>query len=298
MKVFSDRLCEAIKEKGNPVCVGLDPRIANLPDCFEHSLNSPAAIASAYESFCKTIIDIVAEHVPVVKPQTAFFEELGAVGFQAMENVVKAAHDSGLLVVMDAKRGDIGSTAIAYANGFLNRKSSLFSDALTVNPYLGDDSIDPFIEVAEENGAGIFVLAKTSNPGGKLFQDLQTLPNQRTIYQHVSNFIQERALSTRGESGFGLVGAVVGATYPEQLAELRAEMPNAIFLIPGFGAQGGTVDDIKHGFNADGLGAIVNSSRGIIFAYENPEFEADSWERSIENSTRKMIEELRPLVRR
>ena len=296
MSNFADRLLSKVKSLGNPVCVGLDPRLKNLPKELQPSENSPQEIAVAFEKFCKAIIDVVAEHVPIVKPQAAFFEQYGAAGFAALENTVAAARAKGLLVLMDAKRGDIGSTAAAYASGFLDQSSPIYCDSLTVNPYLGDDSIDPFIETAQQNEAGIFVLAKTSNPGGKLFQDVVT-DSGKPMYRVVSEFIEQRARESKGECDYGQVGAVVGATYPEQLAELREVMPHTIFLIPGFGAQGGTAEDIKHGFDTNGLGAIVNSSRGIIFAYEKDEFAASDWQDSVNLSLQKMIAQLSQTTR-
>ena len=169
------------------------------------------------------------------------------------------------MVILDGKRNDIGSTATAYAHGFLGRESPWGADALTVSPYLGDDSLQPFVEVAAEQMAGLFVLVKTSNPGGRMIQDL--VADGKPIYRHVAEFVERLAVTTEGDNEYGAVGAVVGATYPQQLAELRAVMPHTWFLVPGFGSQGGTAADVAAAFDPQGRGAIVNNSRGIIFAH-------------------------------
>ena len=244
--------------------------------------------------FCREVIDVVAPLVPVVKPQMAFFEELGPPGLQALADVVSYARQQQLLVILDGKRNDIGTTAAAYARAYLGPSSAWGADALTVSPYLGNDSLTPFVEAATQNGAGIFVLVKTSNPGGRTFQD--RLIDQLPLYRHVGSLVDELARQTLGQTGFGAVGAVVGATYPDQLAELRAAMPHSWFLVPGFGSQGGTAQDVGAAFDPRGLGAIINSSRAIIFAHQRPEFEMYSgnrWPRAVEEATREMIQQLR-----
>jgi orotidine-5'-phosphate decarboxylase len=293
---FGDRLAAAVKQKKTPLVVGLDPRWERLPKAIreqELAMSSPCR-AAAYEKFCCQIIDVVADKVPAVKPQAAFFEQLGPAGMQAMFNVVRHAESAGLIVIMDAKRGDIGSTAEAYASAFLDRSEggsgnaggAWRCDSLTVNPYLGDDSLTPFVKVANEHGGGIFVLAKTSNPGGKTFQEQPIDGQDAKLFELVADHLQSLALASAGESGYGNVGAVVGATYPQELEQLRQRMPNAWFLIPGFGAQGGSASDVAGGFDQNGLGGLVNSSRGIIFAYEKPEFESiDDWVYSIAHAT-------------
>ena len=214
---------------------------------------------------------MVAPLVPAVKPQAAFFEELGPPGMQALADVIRYARERGLLVIVDGKRNDIGSTATAYARAYLGADQSAWGgDALTVSPYLGADSIEPFVETGRERRAGIFVLVKTSNPGGGQFQDL--VCDGRPLYRHVAEFVERLAAASAGPSGYGDVGAVVGATWPEQLVELRQAMPHAWLLIPGFGSQGGTARDVQAGFDARGRGAIVNNSRGIIFAHARPEY--------------------------
>ncbi len=253
-----------------------------------------AYVAAIYIEYCREIIDIVAPLVPCVKPQAAFFEAIGPSGMTALAEVVSYAKECGLIVVMDAKRGDIGSTAQAYAAAFLGERprSPWGCDSLTVNPYLGDDSLEPFFKTAVANDAGLFVLVKTSNPGGKTFQELKT--DAGFVYQHVADLVQSLSKQSLGTFGYGAVGAVVGATYPEQLTELRQRMPNTFFLVPGFGAQGGTASDIAGGFDEQGLGAIINSSRGIIFAYENPKYEnlGDDWKAAVHAATMDTIEQI------
>lgn len=293
---FADRLIAAVRVKKNPVLVGLDPRADSLP----HGLiagEGMEATASGFASFCRGVIDVVAPLVPAVKPQAAFFEQLGLAGMRALKETIDYAAAKGLLVILDGKRNDIGSTATGYAEAYLGpgATSPWRCDALTVSPYLGDDSLTPFVDTAKSRGAGIFVLVKTSNPGGKRFQDL--VADGRPVYRHVADYVETLAQQTHGSSGYGSVGAVVGATYPEQLAELRHAMPHTWFLIPGFGAQGGTAKDCAAAFDANGLGAIVNNSRGIIFAHSRPEyrdrFGAARWQAAVEAATREMTEQLR-----
>jgi orotidine-5'-phosphate decarboxylase len=296
---FIDQLAGRIQQLGSPVVVGLDPRWRQLPE----SLQSPGAdsrdaMAAAYTYFCNSISDVVAPLVPAVKVQAAFFEELGPPGMAAMANVITHAQARGLLVILDGKRNDIGSTAEAYARAYLGRDSAWRADALTVSPYLGDDSLIPFVEAATESNAAIFVLVKTSNPGGGMLQNLTC--DGHTIYARVAAHVEKLASDSAGSCGYGAVGAVVGATYPEQLAELRAAMPHTWFLVPGFGSQGGTAADVAAAFDDRGLGAIVNNSRGIIFAHERPEyaerFGAARWQDAVDAATRQMIAELAAVV--
>ncbi len=269
---FADRLANAVRTSGSVACVGLDPRLAQLPSPIRDAIHSDSADerATAYTQFCTEIIDVAAGRVACVKPQSAFFEQLGPAGMISLGHVIAHARKAGLLVVTDGKRNDIGSTATAYADAYLGLESPWGSDSLTVSPYLGRDSIEPFAEVCDARDAGIFVLVKTSNPGGGLFQDRQT--DGQTVYAAVAELVSELNATRLGASGFGPIGAVVGATYPEQLAEMRAAMPTSWILIPGFGAQGGAADDVRGGFDDEGLGAVVNNSRHIIFAHERPEF--------------------------
>ena len=291
---FSQLLTDAVRAKKNPVLVGLDPRFESLPESFRSGVahDDVTRIPAILKRFCCSIIDIVAPLVPAVKPQSAFFEQYGSFGMIALENVIRYAREQGLLVVFDGKRNDIGSTAEAYAAGILGEKSAWGADAMTVSPYLGDDSLEPFVKTALERDAGIFVLVKTSNPGGAMLQDL--VADGKSVYRHVAEHVQELALSTKPASEkYGSIGAVVGATWPEQLTDLRQIMPSAWFLVPGFGSQGGTAKDVAGAFDSDGFGAIVNNSRGILYAHREPEFGEDRWEQAVEAATLRMIDQLR-----
>jgi orotidine-5'-phosphate decarboxylase len=300
---FADRLAAAVTRLGNPVCVGLDPRWKQLPASLREGGTGRAsgtqgeswsAMAEAYVRFCNGVCDVVAPLVPIVKLQAAFFEELGPAGMAAMAQVIGHARERGLLVIVDGKRNDIGSTAEAYARAYLGREESAWgADALTVSPYLGGDSVDPFVATATSRGAGIFVLVKTSNPGGGMLQDLKT--DGGTIYQRVAESVEEMARGCQGQCGYGCVGAVVGATYPAQVLELRVAMPHTWFLVPGYGSQGGTAADVATAFDSRGMGAIVNNSRGILFAHERSEyarFGAARWQDAVDAATREMIAEL------
>jgi len=301
---FADRLARALRRVKNPVLVGLDPRAETLPPGMIVG-EGLEATARGYVAFCRGVIDVVAPLVAAVKPQAAFFEQLGPAGCVALAEVIRYAAKKGLLVILDGKRNDIGSTAQGYAEAYLGpgAASPWGADALTVSPYLGDDSLTPFVDVAKARGAGIFVLVKTSNPGGKRFQDISA--DGRPLYRHVAEYVEELAKLTQSVSEpgpaearrYGLVGAVVGATYPEQLAELRGAMPHTWFLIPGFGAQGGTAKDCAAAFDEAGLGAIVNNSRGIIFAHLRKDLAAqygpNRWQEAVESATREMIDQLR-----
>jgi orotidine-5'-phosphate decarboxylase len=296
---FADRLTAAVRHKGTPVLVGLDPRAENLPAGMRPSAQPGdlGKVAEAYRQFCRGVIDVVAPLVPAVKPQAAFFEELGSAGMAVLADVIRYASEQDLLVIFDGKRNDIGSTATAYAHAYLGRgqQSAWGADALTVSPYLGDDSLTPFVELSTKRGAGIIVLVKTSNPGGKTFQDLPL--DGVPLYRRVANHVEALAASTAGACGYGAVGAVVGATYAEQLVELRAAMPHTWFLVPGFGAQGGSARDCAAAFDEPGLGAVVNNSRGIIFAHARPEYRDQfgdaRWQDAVEAATRDMIAQLR-----
>ena len=301
---FADRLHAAIRAKGTPALVGIDPRLKSLPapilDAATGSTELDRA-ADAFERFGKGLIDAVADVVPAVKPQSAFFEELGPPGVAALSRVIAHARAAGLIVILDAKRGDIGSTAEAYARGLLGGAAPPrpdMADALTVNPFLGADTLEPFVNVAKERGAGLYVLCKTSNPGSDAFQGV--CEDGRTVTQRVAAEIERLAAETLGEGGYGCVGAVVGATYPAELSELRAAMPSAPLLVPGYGSQGGTAADVAGAFDADGLGGLVNSSRAINFAFSAEPYAAEfgpaRWQAASAAAARAMVEDLRSAV--
>jgi len=285
MEHFADRLTTLVRRRGNPLCVGLDPRWDSLPRAIQerHGGDTPEKIAAGYEEFCLRVLDIVAPLVPVVKPQSAFFEACGPAGVAVMQRLIERARNLGLLVILDSKRGDIASTATAYAEASFDR---LHADAITINPYLGRDAVEPFLQSARRCGGGVFVLVRTSNPGSGLFQDLlvNDAQNQpRPLYVHVGAAVRAWTRDNLGTCGLGDVGAVVGATYPDELRQLRQQMPEVPLLVPGYGAQGGTAQDVAAAFLPDGSGAVVNSSRGILFPFKPDEA---NWEQRIEAATR------------
>ena len=278
---FADRLTEAVRAKGNPLCVGLDPRWESLPAEIRrrHGENN---VAAAFEELCDRVLEIVAPLVPVVKPQAAFFEACGPEGFAAMQRLLRKARSLGLITILDGKRNDIADTAKAYAESAFGLWGA---DACTVNPYLGRDAVEPFLASARKAGAGVYVLVRTSNPGARLFQDLKVQAEgeePRPLYRHVGEAVAGWARENLGACGFGDVGAVVGATYPAELMMLRRFLPEVMFLVPGFGAQGGTAADVKPAFRDDGAGAVVNSSRGVLFPFAP---DATDWEARIEAAT-------------
>ncbi len=270
--IYADRLEAAVRRTGNPCLVGLDPHLELLPPEFA-AARDPAASraerAAAVTSFLLEVIDVAAGRVPAVKPQSAFFELLGPAGAQAWETVVEAAHAAGLLVIGDVKRSDIGSTAAAYATAFLEglpgSNPSALCDAVTVNPLLGSESIQPFLDVCARGEKGLYVLVRTSNPGSDEFQ-AQGSPS---LSERIADAVVRWGEPLVGECGMSSVGAVVGATLPGELAELRARMPRTPLLLPGYGAQGAGAADVAHGFLDGGRGALVNSSRAVLFAYRN-----------------------------
>jgi orotidine-5'-phosphate decarboxylase len=298
---FADSLMAAIRRAGNPVCVGIDPRPEDLPNGFLDGFpGNRAGVARALEVFGREVVDVVASLVPAVKFQAAFYEAYGPEGVSALHATAIHARDAGLIVLMDGKRNDIGSTAEAYARAYLGKvpvgdhfEPSWDVDALTVNPYLGIDGITPFVKVATREGKGIFVLVRTSNASAREFQDL--VADGRPIYRHVAERLAAWALPHRGDSGYSLVGAVVGATYPAELQELRDALPGVPFLVPGYGTQGGSASDVAPAFDAEGLGALVNSSRGITFAYRKPSAIArfgEDWRAAIAQAVQDMADDL------
>lgn len=273
--MFSQQLNQQILQKNSRLCVGLDPRLEWIPDSITDKArkkygNTLKAAGAAIFAFHQEIIDLVAPYVAVVKPQIAFYEQYGVLGLDAFQKTINYAKKKGLVVVVDAKRGDIDSTAQAYANSLLGKtdifgsKKSIYDvDCITVNPFLGEDSLVPFIDTCREYGKGIFVLVKTSNPGSKDIQDLKV--GDKTITMLVADIVSEYAKDQLDEFGYSNIGAVVGATFPKEAKILRKKLAHSIFLVPGLGAQGGETQQLASFFNRDGLGAIVNASRAITY---------------------------------
>lgn len=273
-----DKLIEKIEEKRNPTVVGLDTNFDYLPDDMRAGVGDFAGAAAAIVSFNKKLVDAVADIVPAVKVQIAYYEMYGVDGMRAFLETCEYAKSKGLIVMADAKRNDIGATAECYAKAYLGETevsgksfTAFDSDFLTVNGYLGSDGVKPFLGWMHKRDKGIFVLVKTSNKSSGELQDLK-LENGKTVYEYMGALVEEWGKDSVGKYGYSDVGAVVGATHPVQAAILRREMPHTFFLIPGYGAQGGTADDLKVCFDRDGRGGIVNSSRGILCAYRQEKY--------------------------
>jgi orotidine-5'-phosphate decarboxylase len=276
-----NKLVNEIKKKNAPVVVGLDPTMAHIPDCvkaaaFKEYGETLEGAAEAIWQFNKAIVDSTYDLIPAVKPQVAMYEAFGVPGVAAFKKTVDYCKSKGLVVIGDVKRGDIGSTSAAYATAHLGKVTvgskeyyGFDEDFATVNPYLGSDGINPFIDVCNKEKKGIFVLVKTSNPSSGEFQD--RLVDGKPLYEIVGEKVAEWGEACMGDD-YSYVGAVVGATYPQMGEVLRKVMPKAYILVPGYGAQGGKAADLVPYFNKDGLGAIVNSSRGIIAAYKNDKY--------------------------
>jgi orotidine-5'-phosphate decarboxylase len=296
MKHFADRLADAVRAKKTALCVGLDPRWDSLPLSIRraHGDGTLTGAARAFEAFCLRVLELVAPLVPVVKPQSAFFEACGPEGFAAQARVLSRARELGLLTILDAKRGDIASTAEAYSDAAFagtildGRTHPVWdADALTVNPYLGRDAVEPFVRAARSSARGVFVLVRTSNPGAGLFQDVDC--GGEPLYVRVAAEVGKWSDEHLGECGLGDVGAVVGATRPAELAAVRKALPGAWFLVPGYGAQGGSAADVRAAFRSDGLGAVVNSSRGVTFPFRPDD---TKWESAVVSATRRSAAEL------
>ena len=309
-QLFIDRLIEQIQQKSTPCIVGLDPALDRMPTKWlqEREISEPrqggqrqsslAQKAEAIYQYNLMVLDAIADLVPAVKPQSAYYELFGSAGIIALEKTVRAARDRDLLVVLDVKRGDIASTATAYAKSYLPSEPAhpLEADAITIVPYLGKDCLEPFFEEAIKWGKGVFVCVKTSNPGASIVQEQRCDPapterpfgwphlgarqrlkphvrasrrktGDRYLYEIIADLIKPASDKSIGESGYSGIGAVVGATYPEAARRLRQQLPNSIFLVPGVGAQGGGKEGIKACFNPDGLGAVISSSRAIMYPH-------------------------------
>jgi len=276
--VLIDKLIDRITELKSPIVVGLDPRLEQIPSHIKESGfkefgKTPYAAAKIIYRYNREVIDQIYDLVPAVKPQIALYEQYGSHGIDCYIKTITYAKSKGLLVIGDVKRGDIASSAEAYSDGHIGRvgiegnsQEVFYEDFITVSPYLGGDSVEPFLDDSNKYGKGIFVLVKTSNPGSADIQD-ETLASGIPMYQHIGKLVSKWGAGLIGKSGYSTVGAVVGATHPEIGRELRALMPHTFFLVPGYGAQGGTAKNLKGMLNKDGLGIIVNNSRGITGAY-------------------------------
>ena len=293
------KLINEIEKKNAPVVAGLDPTLSMIPKSitdvsYEEHGETLEGAADAVLRFNMNIVDSIYDLIPAVKPQIAMYEQLGIPGLIAFQKTVSYCKEKGLIVIGDVKRGDIGSTSKAYATAHLgkvdvgnNSYTPFEEDFATVNPYLGTDGVKPFIDVCNENDKGIFVLVKTSNPSSGEFQDREI--DGKPLYEHVADKVNEWG-SLSMDGAYSNVGAVVGATYPEMGAALRKVMPHAYILVPGYGAQGGKAEDLKAFFNPDGLGAIVNSSRGIIAAWQNEKYASFGGENFADASRQAVID--------
>ena len=293
------QLIEKIQKTKAPLCVGLDPMLSYVPEhiqaaAFEQYGETLEGAAEAIWQFNKEIVDHTFDLIPAVKPQIAMYEQFGIEGLKVYKRTVDYCKEKGLVVIGDAKRGDIGSTSAAYATGHIGSVqvgsktySGFDTDFLTVNPYLGTDGVKPFVDVCNSHDRGLFVLVKTSNPSSGEFQD--RLIDGRPLYEWVAEKVVEWGNASM-DGDYSNVGAVVGATYPEMSRILRNLMPHTYFLVPGYGAQGGTAEDLKHCFNKDGLGAVVNSSRGIIAAYKQEKYKKFGTEHFAEASRQAVMD--------
>jgi orotidine-5'-phosphate decarboxylase len=306
---FADRLIGAIEKKGSPVCVGIDPIVASMPDAVfrggreKADGGDPQASIDAIFEFTTRVLKIVAPHVPCVKFQSAYFEQFHWEGVEAYFNLIQEAAELGLVVIGDVKRGDIGSTASAYAAAHLAEPDMSASDematpdAITVNPMLGLDTLEPFVKTAAELGKGLFVLVRTSNPGSAELQDVK-LADGRTWSEMLAEKLAGVAEGMVGGRGWSSVGAVVGATQTHTMISLRQRLPKSIFLLPGYGTQGATAEMTRHAFR-DGLGALVSASRSILYAHKDAKIAArcgGDWERCVEGAVLEMKRDLAEVI--
>ena len=310
-EVFADRLLNAIKAKGAPICVGIDPIYELLPDDIagsetDRDANDYEAVIDAIFAFTTRVLKVVAPLVPCVKFQSAYFEKYLWEGVEAYYSLIQEAAELDLLVIGDVKRGDIGTTAAAYAAAHLADPPSeklddiVVPDAVTVNPMLGLDTLKPFVETARDYGKGLFVLVRTSNPGSAEVQDVK-LQDGRTWSEMLADALRPIAAGDGlvGPAGFSAIGAVVGATQPHTMRSLRQRLPQSIFLLPGYGTQGATAEMTREAFNERGQGAIVSASRSILYAYREPRYGScfgSDWEKCVEQAVLDMRADLAPLV--
>ena len=298
-----DRLIKNIVEKQNPTVAGLDPKLDYIPDYIKEAAYAKygktlEGAAEALFEFNKGLIDALCDIVPAVKPQAAYYEMYGWQGVRILERTISYAKQKGMFVITDGKRNDIGTTMQAYAKAHLGTTeiegktvSAFDADALTVNGYLGTDGVKPLLDICKSSDKGIFVLVKTSNPSSGELQD-RKLDDELTVYRTMGNMCENWGTADIGESGYSCVGAVVGATYPEQLGELRAALPHTFFLVPGYGAQGGGAKDVAPAFDENGLGAIINSSRGIMCAWKKEDCDPKDYAQAARREALRMRDEI------
>lgn len=290
-KMLIDKVVEETRKKKNPCVVGLDPEWDKIPDCYK---KDNIAKAEVVLNWAMDVIDAVCDVVIAIKPQMAFYEVYGAEGFQVVQDIVKHAHRKGLIVIDDSKRNDIGNTARAYAYAHLAKEGPIKADFLTVSPFLGTDSIKPFMDVAVEDDKGVFVLVKTSNPSSIEISEAVNKDGKK-ISMWLGEYIDRISDSYIGESGYSAIGAVIGATFPGEAEKLRKRMKRNYFLVPGYGAQGGSAKDVVSCFNNDGLGALVSSSRGILYQYlESKDYDGskEMYKKMVREQAVKMREEV------
>ena len=298
-----DRLIENIVKMQNPTVAGLDPKLDYVPEsiktkCFEKYGKTLEGAAAALFEFNKALIDALYDIVPAVKPQAAYYEMYGWQGVKALCDTIAYAKSKGMFVITDGKRNDIGTTMEAYATAHLGHTDvagesidAFGAAALTVNGYLGTDGIKPLAKICDSDDKGIFVLVKTSNPSSGELQDMKLETNE-SVYEHMGKMCEGWGEDLMGKHGYSAVGAVVGATYPEQLGEMRAKLPHTFFLVPGYGAQGGGADDVKNAFDENGLGAIINSSRGIMCAWKKQGLTEDDFAVAARKEAERMRDEI------
>jgi orotidine-5'-phosphate decarboxylase len=311
METFSDRLMAAIDRQGCPITVGLDPRLDLMPPALVHTHftrygETHRAASLAIREFNLRLLDALSPYIPTVKVQVAFYEAFGPAGMEVFAETLREARQRDLIVIADVKRGDIELTAQAYASAYLGQSlpevtlaPGFEADAITVNPYVGGDGILPFVSAATSQGKGLFILVKTSNPSSGDVQNLRV--DGQPLYERVADLVQQWGRGTEGRRGYQAVGAVVGATYPAEAMRLRQLLPHTYFLVPGYGAQGAGAADVQVCFAADGYGAIINSSRGILYAYRQPRYQTfgdEGFARAARAAALDMKAELAALLRR
>lgn len=299
-----DRLIENIVSKQNPTVAGLDPKLDYIPayikeESFKKYGKNLEGAADALLTFNKGLIDQLCDIVPAIKPQAAYYEMYGWQGVKTLAQTIAYAKSKGMFVMTDGKRNDIGTTMEAYATAHLGvtdiegtKEQAFGADALTVNGYLGSDGINPLLNICKEKDKGIFVLCKTSNPSSGELQDMLLLDTQEKIYEHMGKMCENWGKEIMGKYGYSGVGAVVGATYPEQLKELREKLRTTFFLVPGYGAQGGGANDVKNAFDKNGIGAIINSSRGIMCAWKKQNAEPEDFAKAARKEAQRMREDI------